>query len=194
MKPMRPDHAPYPIHPAGCGCPACRQTACGCDRCTQHAPCDQPRFLLPRILASGRIHQRCASFTLQPECLPDCLRPPLMLVSVSAGCQTPQWELLPGDRHNEACVHISIPLICRVRDCSGCTFSAPACIETDAVLRLPMPFAECWRANVLVQPCVRMICPPPSSACGCFDVQLEVAAEVWLVRWEAVAAGRKQGC
>ena len=180
--PMPPACFP-PIHPEGCGCPACRQQVCS-QPCTNR---NQVRFLLPRIIAGGHIHQRCASFSLQLDCLPEYLRPPLMLVQVSAGCEPPQWEIMPGERPTQHCMHLQLPLTCQVRDCTGCTVCTSAYIEADAILHLCAPSCECWRTNVMVLPCVRMVCPPPCSSCGCFDAQLEIAADVYLTRWEACA-------
>ena len=93
-RPMPPACSP-PIHPEGCGCPQCRQQLCNCHPCIER---DQPQFLLPRVIASGHLHQRCAAFSLQVEGLPDCLHPPLMLIAVSAGCEPPHWEITPGER------------------------------------------------------------------------------------------------
>lgn len=189
-RPIPPVCSP-PIHPEGCGCPQCRQQLCNCHPC---AECNQPRFLLPRIIASGHIHQRCASVSLQVDGLPDCLRPPLMLVQVSAGCEQPRWEIIPGNRPSQLCVQLEIPLNCQVRDCNGCTVCGTACIDAETMLQLCIPACECWRTNVMVLPCVRMICPPSCSQCSCFDVQLEIAADVHLTRWAACTAMKPDKC
>ena len=189
-RPMPPACSP-PIHPEGCGCPQCRQQLCNCHPCIER---DQPQFLLPRVIASGHLHQRCAAFSLQVEGLSDCLHPPLMLVAVSAGCEPPHWEITPGERSSQLCVLLRIPLCCQVRDCSGCTVCATACMEAEMTLHLGAPACECWRTNVVALPCVRMVCPPPCSQCGCFDVCLEIAADVYLTRWAPCTAMRPEKC
>lgn len=201
-------HRPYPayppqpcsppIHPQGCGCPDCMQhmpqpcpppdcrwDGCAPPSCPPHACHDAQRFLLPRIISSGRTWLRRECFTLHLDGLPSCLQMPLMLISVAASGEAPQWEPLPDAHPGQMRLHICIPLTCQVRDCSGCTYTAHATIEVDACLRLQAPQCECWRSTLMLLPCVRLVCPPPCADSPCFDVQLEVLVEAYLTRWEA---------
>ena len=116
-----------------------------------------------------------------------------MLVSVSASGEAPQWQPLPQQPPGQLCLHVCIPLTCQVRDCAGCTHTASAAIEVDAVMRLQAPQCECWRATLMLLPCVRLVCPPPCAEGPCFCVQLEVLLEAYLTRWEPCVHG-KPGC
>ena len=201
-----PEYIPHAPHPDGCGCPSCRtedamchEHVCGCDRCSANKPpihrptaCREPaRFLLPRIVGCGRCWLRCTAFTLHLDGLPDCLQPPLMLVGVSNGCDAPYWSLSPGCKASQQCLHVVLPLCCEVRDCSGCTYQARAFIEVDMTVQLSVPQSECWRSCVMLQPCVRLVCPPPASQQPCFDAQLDVLIEAYLTHWEPCASGGK---
>ncbi len=204
MKQRRPHCPPVypceppcrPVHPDGCGCPDCRahgkpcdEQRCGCDRCADHAhrpPCPQ-RILMPKILGSGRCFLRCTSVTICLEELPACHQPPLMLTAVCAACDPPPWVMEASGRPNRRCLHVTVPLDCEVRDACGTSFRASASIEADVPVTVAVPDCECWRARVVIQPCVRLVCPTAASDCGSFSAQLDVLIEAWLVRWEPFA-------
>lgn len=159
---------------------------CRCAVCRKPEPCVRG-VLLPRVIARGQTWHRCCHATLQVEGLPECLHPPLMLASVTAVGE-PSWTQQPDPSCRALCLHVIIPVQCEVRDCQGCTMWGRACIEVDITLPLSIPLAECWRSSMKVIPCVRMICPPCTACEPCFDVQLEVLAEAYLLRWETCQA------
>ena len=205
MKQHRPPCIPFtpctppsaPIHPDGCGCPDCRarckpcdEHRCGCDRCTCHTqqqPCAQ-RILLPKVLGSGRCFQRCVSVALHVDHLPECHHAPLMLTAVHASCEPPAWSLDAADRRR-CCLHVVVPLTCELRDACGTAYTACSTLETDVPMTISIPAGDCWRAGVIIQPCVRLVCPTAASDCDCFQAQLDVLLEAYLVRWEPFACG-----
>ena len=153
-------------------------------RCSQPQAQAIPGVLLPRILASGRewLHRQCFDITLHD--LPECARPPLALVSVSPGGD-PRWTPSPCSRPLLYCVEI--PLLCQVRDSCGCLFTACSSISAKVCLTPCCPLPECWRSQMMVIPCVRLVCAECSHD-PCFHAQLEVLVEAWLLRWENCAA------
>ncbi|MGN0746864.1 MAG: hypothetical protein ACI4ML_09340 [Aristaeellaceae bacterium] len=173
--------------------PLCPPEACRCAGCSQppRGLCGQERkqgFLLPRILASGRTWLRCCQTTLRVEGLPECAPPPLTLLSVCVAGE-PAWTQEHDPARRALCLHVSIPLICQVQDGCGCSHTGRACAQVDVMLRLTMPAAECWRNTLLVQPCVRLVCVPCPSEDGCFQAELEILAEAFMIRWEPCMAG-----
>lgn len=157
-------------HPE-CSCPICKPT--------KPAPCQG--FLLPKIIASGREWLRRCCVNLAVEDLPRCTQPPFTLCSVSS-CGEPCWESLPDGRPLR--FRVRIPLLCQVRDACGCLHSGRAEISSELCLTPACPLAECWRASMMVLPCVRLVCADCSQD-ACFNAQLEVLVEAYLLRWEA---------
>ena len=152
-----------------------KHPSCRCDR--------QPPMqgiLLPKIIASGREWQRRCCVELRVEDLPRCAKPPFALCSVSP-CGEVSWEPLPGSRPLR--FRVKVPLICQVRDACGCLHSGLAAISAEVCLTPCCPLPECWRANLTVLPCVRLVCAECSQDC-CFTAQLEVLVEAYLLRWE----------
>lgn len=155
-----PPQAPCPSRPP---CPSCPPT--------------QKGVLLPRILASGREWQRRACVALYVGGLPEDANGRLQLVGVTA-CGDADWEIAPYQE----------PRPC---GCRGCRPSRPA----PCLLRVNIPVvcqvqAECWRNQMMVLPCVRLIdggapvcaddCRPPV-----FDCTIELLVEAYMTRWEA---------
>jgi len=187
---------PEPPHPS------CPPRECRCHDCCVPQPCapscPQPcpqrpahSFLLPRVLASGRQWQRRCCVTLEVCGLPSCLEGPLTLCSVSA-CGDCAWEAVPVDSGHVLCLRVTIPVQCQVRDRCGCTHAGRASLTTEVTLRLGCPAAECWRHQLLLLPCVRLVCPPCTADTPCFDAQLELLLEAYLIRWEPCATGMAQ--
>lgn len=121
--------------------------------------------------------------TLTVDGLPECAQPPFTLMAVCAAGE-PSWTESPDPVRRMVCLHVTVPLLCQVRDGCGSVHTGRSCLEVDTALRLPVPQGECWRNALMVLPCVRLVCVPGGSSGACFDVQLEVLVESYMVRWE----------
>lgn len=152
---------------------------CACGHC--RPPASAQGVLLPRIIARGRTWLHRHPCTLQVEDLPACLQPPLTLTCLTP-CGEPRWEPLGGSQSLR--YRVCIPLVCQVQDACGCTHTGQASITAEVCLTPLCPLSECWRACVLMLPCVRLLCAA-CAASPCFDVQLELLLEGYLLRWEA---------
>lgn len=175
-------------HPDGCCCCQC------CPRPDQ--PCEKPHrpfppkgFLLPRIVASGREWLRRACLTLEVNDLPGCATPPFTLVQVRQSCREPSWEILPASGQRQLCLRLCIPVDCQIRDADCCMHTGRATVETEVSLRLGFPACECWRNALMVLPCVRLIQPSAPCCDPCFQVELEILAELYMIRWEPCMVG-----
>ena len=194
LPPCEPEPCCKPI--GGCPpvCePLCSPEKCRCDRCGRPEPRPKPfppnSFLLPRILAAGRIWLRRTPFCVKLTNVDPCAQPPFTLLSVDPGCAQPRWENLPSPSPHQMCLRVWIPLLCRLCDGCGNAFAAEGEIEVEVPLRLTMPPHECWRATLTVLPCVRLVCAPPPTDTLCITAQLEVIVESYLTRWESCMAG-----
>ena len=156
--------------------------------CCSQRPFPASGFLLPRIVAAGREWQRRCSLTLAVEGLPAQAEPPLTLLEVTS-CGQPTWEALDCCDPRIMLLRVRVPLTCQVRDRCNCTYTGQAAITVDVRLRLGASPGECWRSNLLLLPCVRLLCIPCSSEKPCFDVLLEVLVEAYLTRWEPCLSG-----
>ena len=185
--------APPPCPPQTCGCGDCQRPPLNPCRpavpcCAGQRPLPPGGVLLPRIVAAGHEWQRRCSLTLTVEGLPACAEGPLTLLEVTA-CGQPTWETLDCDDPRATWLHVHVPLTCLVRDrCNHC-YTGRAAITADVRLRHSHPRAECWRSQLMVLPCVRLICIPCSSEQPTFDVLLEVLVEAYMTRWEACLTG-----
>ena len=198
-----------PCERPACGCPerpappcppqTCQCSECRCDPpppppCHAPSPCYPQKplppggFLLPRIVAAGREWQRRCSLTLKVDGLPTGLEPPLTLMEVTA-CGQPSWETLDCCDPRATVLRVKVPLTCLVRDRNNRVHTGRAAITAEVRLRLGGPRAECWRSNVMVLPCVRLICIPCSVETPVFDVLLEVLVEAYMTRWEPCLSG-----
>ena len=188
--------APPPCPPQACGCDDCRcapppppapcRPAAPC--CHGQRPLPSGGVLLPRIIAAGREWQRRCSLTLDVDGLPACAEGPLTLLEVTA-CGQPTWESDDCGDPRATWLHVHVPLSCLVRDCKGCYHTGRAAITADVRLRHSHSRSDCWRGQIMVLPCVRLICIPCASERPIFDVLLEVVVEAYMIRWEPCLAG-----
>ena len=157
-----------------------KHPTCCCNDCKPCKPAPMQGVLLPRIIASGRTWLRRSCVSLTVEGLPCQAQPPYALCSVSP-CGEPTWEPCADGRP----LHylITVPLLCQVRDACGCLHSGRTEISTEVCLNPTCPLPECWRASLMVLPCVRLVCADCSHT-GCFSAQLEVLVEAHLLRCE----------
>ena len=209
---QRPCSCCPPSERPSCGCPecspppVCAPQTCQCSDCRCGPPPLPPRpapscfpqrpfpsngFLLPRIIAAGREWQRRCSLTLEITGLPLGAEPPLTLLDLTS-CGQPTWEILACDDPRAMLLRVKVPLTCQVRDRCNSVHTGRAAITVDVRLRLSVPQAECWRGNLLVLPCVRLLCIPCSSERPTFDVLLEVLVEAYMTRWEPCLNGPPQ--
>lgn len=161
-----------------------KQHECCCRHCKPERP-PTTQMLLPRVIASGREWLRRTCVNLQVEELPCCAQPPFALVQVSPAGE-PTWE--PAGEGRTLRFRVHIPLLCQVRDSCGGMHQGKSCISVEVCLRPTCPAPDCWRANLLALPSVRLICAECSHG-ACFAAQLEVAVEVYLLRWETCSTG-----
>lgn len=185
--------APPPCPPQNCGCSECRcapppvpcrpQIGCHSQR-----PLPSGGFLLPRIIAAGREWQRRCSLTLTVDGLPMSAQAPFTLLEVTA-CGQPTWETLDCDDPRATYLRVRVPLTCLVRDHCNKVYTGSSAITVDVRLRHSRHRSECWRSNLMVLPCARLICIPCSSENATFDVLLEVLVEAYMTRWEPCLSG-----
>lgn len=143
--------------------------------------------MLPKIVAGGREWKRRWQVCLRVEGLPQSARPPFTLASVAAAAENCLWETVPQPVYSRMVLHVTVPLLCQVRDCNGCMFSTRAFVELDVCLQVGRQGHDCWRASLMLTPCARLVCLPCPSEDGCFDALLEVLVEAYMIRWEACA-------
>jgi hypothetical protein len=84
--------------------------------------------------------------------------------------------------------HVYIPVCCCVKDACGCEYFVPSVVEMEACLHLNCNPSECWRHNLVIVPCVRLVCPPVCSKDECFEVVLEVVLELFLIHWQVLCS------
>ena len=165
-RPCRPPAPPCPPPcPSPCPppCPPTCPTPCG--SCETKA-----RVLLPKIIGSGREWLRRWCVCLEVEGLPQCAQPPFTLISVCPSGAQPHWECLADScQRRRLTYRISLCLDCQVRDGSGCLHWGTAWVSLEAELSLNCRAEECWRHQLMVLPCLRMICPAPSADTPCFE-------------------------
>ena len=204
------------MHHPGDARPCCHPVDCQCARChpvcpprpcpTPAAPCRPPcckpcsafppqGLLLPRILASGREWLRRACICLEICGLPDNVTPPLTLLQVRQSCDPPQWHILPESAQHQLCLHLCLPVDCLVQDACGGCFTGHSTVELDASMRLCFPACECWRHCLMVLPCIRLVHCAAQSCTPCFQAELEILVELYMVRWEpCLSAAPKPVC
>lgn len=202
----RATRCPCEDHPPDCSCNPCcppprpqgHPDGCCCCQCCPkpEPPCEKPHrpfppkgFLLPRIVASCREWRRRACICLEICDLPDCAAPPFTLIHVQQSCQPPTWEVLPASGQRLLCLRICIPVDCQVRDANCCVHAGHGTVELEASMRLGFPACECWRNTLMVLPCVRLIQPSAPSCEPCFQAEVEILAESYMIRWEPCMVG-----
>ncbi|MBR3765267.1 MAG: hypothetical protein IKK57_12060 [Clostridia bacterium] len=186
----------------GCGCSSSwNGWGCGgCGSCGVDCSClwpDVPALqsggvLTPRIIGSGRLCQRVNHLTLCLQDIPECAKTPYALVSVSASGPV-DWEFIAQERWR-AILRVTIPLTAVIRDCAGCTFPCHSSITVEVPVRITIPTVDLGRAQVTVQPGVRLLCVDGCSEDGCFTVSLAVLVDVYVARWEPNANGDTIPC
>lgn len=180
------NHFPSPL-PCGCSLLSC-------------PPREQPSrgVLLPHVLSCGRHWERRVCVPMQIGDLPPDFSGEVTLTDVSV-CGAAQWRFSPPmtgcscrlcqQRQASCGVMVTIPVRCRM--CSGCgeAVEGQSLLQVDVPLRMRGAPGDCWRQQVMVLPCVRLVdggapvcvrngrLPPVEGV-------LEVLVEVFVVRWE----------
>lgn len=176
-----------------CGCaerPTPLPCACGDGRpCMPSRPLPAGGFLLPRVMAAGREWQRRCVLTLAVDGLPANMEPPLTLLEVTP-CGQASWEVIEDCDPRATVLRVKVPLAAQVRDRCNRVCVGQTAITVDVRMRHAGPRAECWRGNLMVLPCVRLICVPCSVETACFEAHLEVLVEAYMVKWEACGQSR----
>lgn len=189
-------------HWGGCGCNTCGAIAsdaacsiCGNAPCTcnpsgtwWNSGCDcaagNAGYLVPRYTSIGRAFQRRITQTLCIDDIPDCAEAPLTLVAVTVSGQA-TWEQLTECR--QQLLRVNVPVVVQIRDCTG------RCRTGHATVMLTIPLCgncvqqDLWRGQLYVAPCIRLAAPVTANEDSCFDATLEVQAEVYLVRLQAIS-------
>lgn len=164
---------------------------------TPKAPCPAPpptgRFLMQRILASGKIHRRCQCYALCPDSFPCDGHPPYTLVDAALSA-SPLWQEIPCHERNALLLQIRLPLALKVRDNAGCISIIHTEIAEQLRLHCAISESECWRGQIYVQGAVRpcgcaQFCPP-----GPVDARLEVMLEGFLLVSCPMGVPPQQAC
>lgn len=153
--PPCPPPRPFPRPPK----PACPPCDCVADSCAGTSR-PQGGYLLPQIVAWGREWKRRWHVCLTVEGIPDCAQPPFTLLSVSAAQDSCTWEVIPQPVCSRMLLRVTLPLVCQVRDCTGCVYQGSARVETEVCLQLSARGQESWRTSMMVLPCVRLVSLP----------------------------------
>lgn len=134
--------------------------------------------------------------------LPEDANGRLQLVGVTA-CGDADWEIAPyqeprpcgcrgcrPSRPAPCLLRVNIPVVCQVQAECGQVLRGESVLTTDVALPIRCVQAECWRNQMMVLPCVRLIdggapvcaddCRPPV-----FDCTIELLVEAYMTRWEA---------
>ena len=134
--------------------------------------------------------------------LPEDANGRLQLVGVTA-CGDADWEIVPyqeprpcgcrgcrPSRPAPCLLRVNIPVVCQVQAECGQVLRGESVLTTDVALPIRCVQAECWRNQMMVLPCVRLIdggapvcaddCRPPV-----FDCTIELLVEAYMTRWEA---------
>ena len=182
-----------------CSCGRCGRWGCGqnavgavsgdstcgvCSTCNGCAAGASSGYLVPRYTSIGRTFQRRITQTLCVDDLSPTADSPLTLVSVTVSGQA-TWEQISECR--QQLLRVTVPVAVQIRDCSG------RCRTGHATVTLTIPLCGCsaqdfWRGQLYVAPCIRLAAPVTENEDGCFDATLEVNAEVYLVRLQAISS------
>lgn len=142
--------------------------------------CGESRFLLPKILASGKMHRHRQCYPLCLSCLPREAAPPFTVADAIV-CGQPVWQEIPCHERGGILLSVTLPLSLSLRDANGCPLNASSSIEEKLRLRFSCRENECWRGQIYVQGAVRL-CGCGSISCdGCGDVPLEVMLEGYIL-------------
>ena len=171
-------------------CSVCGNSPCtcgawnGCNAWNGCANASSGGYLVPRYTSIGRTFQRSITQTLCVDGIPDHAESPLTLVGVTVSGQA-TWEQISECR--QQLLRVTVPVAVQIRDCAG------RCRNGHATVTLTIPLCGCsaqdfWRGQLYVAPCIRLAAPVTENEDGCFDAPLEVNAEVYLVRLQAISA------
>lgn len=97
--------------------------------------------------------------------------------------------MLPECGQRQFRLRVCIPVECQVRDANGCVYNGRSVVETEASLRLSFPVCECWRSQLMLLPCIRLIQPVTTRCEPCFRAEVELLLESYLTRWEPCMVG-----
>ncbi len=158
-------------------CPVCGFYPC---RCKQPCvPAQSGRFLISRILGTGSCRERQVCERLCLERIPRAAVPPYTLQSVTVSSEPPLWDELPCDRRGTMQLLVATALICVIRDARGECYQAPATLSRRVCLRLSCALGDCWRRQIVIQACVRLLNCPQGCQDGCFEALLETQIEAY---------------
>lgn len=150
--------------------------------------CEDPRWLLPRVLGSGREENRCFCATLRVSGLP-CGAPPFYLEGLEVADDPPRVRVVEsGGCMCGLTAQVEIPLIAYVRD--GC--GQIRCGTTSVTVRCRVPEGGHRRGTLMATADVRLI----GAECAqtpCFEARLALCVEVYRVRLEPCGARRDPG-
>lgn len=164
-------------HPP-CGCPSCSPKPPSACRCRPRKP---EGVLLPRIVACDRRTIPCLDVSLCLSGLPACVQPPLTLVSLAQNGAQPEWTPV-YDSCRGACLRVRIPVCAKVCDrCQG-TYHGDGVIETEVSVRCDCLPAD--RQCLYLTACVCLLCAQPCSQDACFQAQVRVTLDVYLIQPE----------
>lgn len=175
---------------ANAGCSICGNSPCTCNQCgTWWGQCGDcaggnSGYLVPRYVSIGRAFQRRITQTLCVDDIPDCAEAPLTLTAVTVSGQA-TWEQISECR--QTLLRVTVPVSVQVRDCSGRCRTGHATVVLTIPLCGPCAQQDLWRGQLYVAPCIRLAAPVTENEDGCFDATLEVQAEVYLVRMQAIS-------
>lgn len=184
-----PCHKPSPVCSdrsayTGCGCSSPQHTCCGqTDHQCPPIRCKKG-YLLPQIIASGREWLRRCNADLCVQVKDECIEGPFSLINVSAMKDACTWQIMPQPSSRRLLLHVQIPLCCQIRDHHSCIHDGTATLETDVCLFTHHITTQPWQSLIQVLPCVRLSCLPCASDDLCFDAQLEVLVEAYMLHWE----------
>lgn len=156
-------------------------------------PCYPPRpprpapahgYLIQRIIACEKRSIPCLC---TEWCLDGCSANCIQQVSASG---TPEWIV-----ENGCTLRLKMPV--NVRLCDPCGHCSMHCASVDVQTDLPRSFLcgmEDTRNTLLILPRVQLI-QAECTCCGCFRVQLRIALEIYLLRYETIHGGQpKPAC
>ena len=166
-------------------CGGCSHSPCSCGNCWwgQCSDWNNAVTLTPRYVAIGRTFQRRITQTLCVNDLPECAESPLTLVAVTV-CGQASWEQISECR--QQLLRVTVPVVLQIRDCAGRCRTGHAAVTLTIPLCANCPAQELWRGQLYVAPCIRLAAPVTENEDGCFDATLEVQAEVYHVRMQAL--------
>lgn len=182
-----------PNIPIPCGCShhpcsessatICRPGSSPCEYSCKPCGC-KGGYLLPKIIAHGREWLRRCNASLCLQLRDDCVEGPFSLLSLTPMSDQLTWDVIPQPSPTRILLHVTVPLLCQVRDRHGCLHEATASINTDVCLFYHHPCHDHRSSTTLIQPSIRLACMPSPSQDLCFNVQLEVLIDAYMIRWE----------